>query len=165
MKDSGDGRFAHSETPQRLERLSRKLIKIFIYVRISTSAMHEQPSSEAETIQIGKWREFRSDQQRVFHLRLEVGGEKAGEIVAKHTYRLGKLYVEGLFVERRFRGRGFGSRLLSEAEGLARRLWLKEMMLEPSPLDESFFGYDDLVSWYLKRGFRPSGRFMCKSTA
>jgi len=124
--------------------------------------MHEQPFKDLDTVDTGEWREFESDGQKVFYLRVEVGDEKAGEVVATHTGRRWTLHIDGLFVEKVFRGRGLGEMLLSKVEELARRLGLKEIVLEPYPIDEGFLGYDGLIRWYLRNGFRHSGRCMCK---
>lgn len=93
--------------------------------------------------------------------RLNAPGGIAGELIIKVLNDEKALSIEEVFVSRKFRNAGLGSRLLSFAEKTASTLGFQYVELRP-------FSTDPLVSdiklheWYMKRGYRPDGGKMYK---
>ncbi len=78
----------------------------------------------------------------------EVGGSIAGTMITKHDGDVGRFSVSSLYVLPNYQGWGVGTRLLTEAEHVARRynahsLWLGVMA-----------GNVKSVGWYERIGFR-----------
>jgi GNAT superfamily N-acetyltransferase len=70
------------------------------------------------------------------------------------------LVLYELFVPHQLRNRGMGSRVLIEAEVLARNLGYEKVTLNPSPLERDF-PRGRLLEWYKKHGYIESS--MCES--
>jgi GNAT superfamily N-acetyltransferase len=93
--------------------------------------------------------------------RLNAPGGMAGELIIKVLTDEKALSIEEVFVTRKFRNTGLGSRLLSFAEKTACTLGFRSVELRP-------FSTDPLVSdiklqeWYTKRGYQPDGGKMHK---
>jgi GNAT superfamily N-acetyltransferase len=93
--------------------------------------------------------------------RLNAPGGMAGELIIKVVNDEKALSIEEVFVSRKFRNTGLGSRLLSFAEKTACTLGFNSVELRP-------FSTDPLVSdiklqeWYMKRGYRSNGGKMYK---
>ncbi|HEX7628696.1 MAG TPA: GNAT family N-acetyltransferase [Candidatus Methanoperedens sp.] len=93
--------------------------------------------------------------------RLKMPEGMAGELLIKVLNDEQALSIEEVFVSRKFRNTGLGSRLLSFAEKTASTLGFRYVELRP-------FSTDPLVSdiklqeWYKKRGYRPDGGKMYK---
>lgn len=93
--------------------------------------------------------------------RLNAPGGMAGELIIKVLSDEKALSIEEVFVSRKFRNTGLGSRLLSFAEKTACTLGFRSVELRP-------FSTDPLVSdirlqeWYMKRGYQPDGGKMYK---
>lgn len=62
------------------------------------------------------------------------------------------LVLYEIFVRPDCRGKGLGSRLLHEVEGVARRLGYKKITLSPWPLDEDY-PEEKLIAWYKRHGY------------
>jgi GNAT superfamily N-acetyltransferase len=93
--------------------------------------------------------------------RLNAPGGMAGELIIKVLNDEKALSIEEVFVSRKFRNTGLGSRLLLFAEKTACTLGFRSVELRP-------FSTDPLVSdiklqeWYMKRGYLFDGSKMCK---
>jgi len=93
--------------------------------------------------------------------RVYAPGGMAGELLINFHRNELALTIEGVFVNRKFRNTGLGSRLLVFAEETALASGFQKVELRP-------FSTDPLISdlilqeWYTKRGYRPEGEKMCK---
>lgn len=93
--------------------------------------------------------------------RINIPDVMAGELIINVPINEKALYIEEVFVDRKFRNTGLGSSLLDFAENTARILGFQNVELRP-------FSTDPLISdrtlqeWYMKRGYRPDGEKMCK---
>ncbi|CAG0985802.1 hypothetical protein METP1_02022 [Methanosarcinales archaeon] len=85
----------------------------------------------------------------------------AGELIIKVPGNEKALTIEEVFVDRKFRNTGLGSKLLAFAEKTAMTFGFQKVELR-------LFSTDPLVSdiklqeWYMKRGYQPDGGKMCK---
>jgi GNAT superfamily N-acetyltransferase len=93
--------------------------------------------------------------------RLNAPGGMAGELIIKVLNDEKAVSIEEVFVSRKFRNVGLGSKLLTFAEKTACTLGFRSVELRP-------FSTDPLVSdiklqeWYMKRGYLFDGGKMCK---
>ena len=123
--------------------------------------MHEISNHNGENIFINELFRYRTEYGELQCHRLEVQEGMAGELLIKVPKDKKALTIEEVFVERKFRNTGLGSRLLSFAEKTACTLGFRSVELRP-------FSIDPLVSdiklqeWYVKRGYQPDGGKMCK---
>lgn len=123
--------------------------------------MHEISNHNVENISIDELYRYRIECGELQCHRLNVPGGMAGELLIKALNNEKALSIEEVFVSRKFRNTGLGSRLLSFAEKTARTLGFRSVELRP-------FSTDPLVSdiklqeWYMKRGYRPDGGKMYK---
>jgi GNAT superfamily N-acetyltransferase len=114
-----------------------------------------------ENITIDELYKYRIESGELQCHRLNVPGGMAGELLIKVLNDEKALSIEEVFIERKFRNSGLGSRLLSFAEKTASTLGFRYVELRP-------FSTDPLVSdtklqdWYMKRGYRPDGGKMYK---
>ncbi|CAG0971598.1 hypothetical protein METP3_01523 [Methanosarcinales archaeon] len=85
----------------------------------------------------------------------------AGELIMNVPMNEKALTIEEVFVDRKFRNTGMGSKLLAFAEKTAIAAGFQKVELR-------LFSTDPLVSdtklqeWYMKRGYQPDGGKMCK---
>jgi len=123
--------------------------------------MHKISNHIGENITIDELYRYRTECEELQCHRLNVPGGMAGELIIKVPRNEKALSIEEIFIQRKFRNAGFGSRLLSFAENTACTLGFGSVELRP-------FSTDPLVSdlklheWYLKRGYQPDGGKMCK---
>jgi GNAT superfamily N-acetyltransferase len=114
-----------------------------------------------ENITIHELYRYRIESGELQCHRLNAPGGMTGELIIKVLNDEKALSIEEVFVPRKFRNTGLGSRLLSFAEKTASILGFKSVELRP-------FSTDPLVSdiklqeWYLKRGYQTDGRKMHK---
>ena len=123
--------------------------------------MHKISNHNVENISISEFFRYRTEYGELQCHRLNKPEGMAGELLLKVLDDEKKLSIEEVFVSRKFRNTGLGSRLLSFAEKTASTLGFRYVELRP-------FSTDPLVSdlklqeWYLKRGYRPDGKKMIK---
>lgn len=118
--------------------------------------MHEISNHFGENISIDELYRYRIECGELQCHRLNVPGGMVGELIIKVLNDEKVLSIEEVFVSRKFRNTGLGSRLLSFAEKTACTLGFGSVELRP-------FSTDPLVSdiklqeWYKKRGYQPDG--------
>jgi GNAT superfamily N-acetyltransferase len=123
--------------------------------------MHEISNHNVENISISEFFRYRTEYGELQCHRLKMLEGMAGELLIKVLNDEKALSIEEVFVSRKFRNSGIGSRLLSFAEKTASTLGFRYVELRP-------FSTDPLVSdiklqeWYMKRGYRPDGGKMYK---
>ncbi len=78
-----------------------------------------------------------------------------GEFVARIDWRDRTLFIEELFIEREYRGKGLGKSALDFLVAKASCLKLREVVLEPFPNDLRASAFESLRNWYVKQGFVP----------
>lgn len=123
--------------------------------------MHEISNHNVENISISEFFRYRIECGELQCHRLNAPGGIAGELIIKVLNDEKALSIEEVFVSRKFRNTGLGSRLLSFAEKTASTLGFRYVELRP-------FSTDPLVpdiklqDWYMKRGYRPAGGKMYK---
>ena len=123
--------------------------------------MHEISSHNLENISISEFFRYRTEYGELQCHRLKMPEGMAGELLIKVLNDEKALSIEEVFVSRKFRNTGLGSRLLSFAEKTASTLGFRYVELRP-------FSTDPLVpdiklkEWYMKRGYQPDGRKMYK---
>ena len=123
--------------------------------------MHEISNHNVENLSISEFFRYRTEYGELQCHRLKKPEGMAGELLIKVLNDEKALSIEEVFVSRKFRNSGLGSRLLSFAEKTASTLGFRYVELRP-------FSTDPLVSdiklqeWYLKRGYRPDGGKMYK---
>ena len=123
--------------------------------------MHEISNHNVENLSISEFFRYRTEYGELQCHRLKKPEGMAGELLIKVLNDEKALSIEEVFIDRRFRNTGLGSRLLSFAEKTASTLGFRYVELRP-------FSTDPLVSdiklqeWYLKRGYRPDGGKMYK---
>ena len=118
--------------------------------------MHEISNHNLENLSISEFFRYRTEYGELQCHRLKMPEGMAGELLIKVLNDEKALSIEEVFVSRKFRNTGLGSRLLSFAEKTASTLGFRHVELRP-------FSTDPLVSdiklqdWYTKRGYRPDG--------
>jgi len=123
--------------------------------------MHKISNHNAENISISEFFRYRTEYGELQCHRLKMPEGMAGELLIKVLNNEKALSIEEVFISRKFRNSGLGSRLLSFAEKTASTLGFGYVELRP-------FSTDPLVSdiklrqWYTKRGYRPDGGKMYK---
>src|SRR5659263_35200 len=123
--------------------------------------MHKISNHIGENILISELFRYRTEYGELQCHRLKMPEGTAGELLIKVLNDEKALSIEEVFIDRRFRNTGLGSRLLSFAETTASTLGFRYVELRP-------FSTDPLVSdiklqeWYMKRGYRPDGGKMYK---
>ena len=123
--------------------------------------MHKISNHIGENIIISELFRYSTEYGELQCHRLNMPEGMAGELIIKVPKDKKTLTIEEVFVERKFRNTGLGSRLLSFAEKTAWTLGFRSVELRP-------FSIDPLVSdiklqeWYMKRGYQPDGGKMFK---
>jgi GNAT superfamily N-acetyltransferase len=123
--------------------------------------MHEISNHTVKNITISEFFRYRTEYGELQCHRLKMPEGMAGELLIKVLDDEKALSIEEVFVSRKFRNSGLGSRMLSFAEKTARTLGFRYVELRP-------FSTDPLVSdiklqeWYMKRGYQPDGGKMYK---
>jgi GNAT superfamily N-acetyltransferase len=114
-----------------------------------------------ENLRIDEFYRYRIECGELLCHRLNAPGGMAGELIIKVLNSEKALSIEEVFVPRKFRNTGLGSKLLTFAENTACILGFRSVELRP-------FSTDPLVSdiklqeWYMKRGYLPDGNKMSK---
>ncbi len=123
--------------------------------------MHKISNHIGENILISELFRYRTEYGELQCHRLKMPEGTAGELLIKVLNDEKALSIEEVFIDRRFRNTGLGSRLLLFAEKTACNLGFRYVELRP-------FSTDPLVpdiklrEWYLKRGYQPDGGKMHK---
>jgi GNAT superfamily N-acetyltransferase len=110
---------------------------------------------------IGEIYRFRTEYGELRCHRLNVPEGKAGELIIKVPENEKALSIEEIFVDRKFRNIGFGSRLLDFAEKTACELGIRSVELRPFSTDPLISDME-LREWYCERGYTPDGEKMRK---
>jgi GNAT superfamily N-acetyltransferase len=93
--------------------------------------------------------------------RLTTSEGTAGELLLRVPGKENSLFIEEVFVERKYRNMGFGTRLVNLAEETARAMGLSAVELKPFSNDPTI-PESKLKEWYQHRGYRQTGEKMCK---
>lgn len=93
--------------------------------------------------------------------RLNVPGGMAGELIINVPDNEKALTIEEVFVDRKFRHLGLGSKLLAFAEQIALASGFQNVELKPFSTDPLVSDHE-LREWYMERGYRPYGEKMHK---
>jgi GNAT superfamily N-acetyltransferase len=89
----------------------------------------------------------------VYHGTIRSLHAKVGEFVARVDKRSQTLFIDELFVEREYRGKGIGKKALDFLEDKASTLKIREVVLEPFPIGPEDFTVESLRNWYEKHGY------------
>ena len=123
--------------------------------------MNKISNHNVENVLISEFFRYRTEYGELQCHRLKMPEGMAGELLIKVLNDEKTLSIEEVFVSRKFRNTGLGSRLLSFAEKTASTLGFRYVELR-------IFSTDPLVSdlklheWYMKRGYKPDGGKMWK---
>jgi GNAT superfamily N-acetyltransferase len=93
------------------------------------------------------------DETTTYYGNVRSQHKKVGEFVARADLRSRVLFIEELFIEREYRGKGIGKKALNFLETKASSLKLREVALEPFPSDPGAFAVESLRNWYVKQGY------------
>lgn len=119
-------------------------------------------ASEAGPISVNEAYSANCNGAEVHCLRFEVGDRKAAEIIIKRFPDRNVLSIDNIFVEKRYRQRGYGSRILSMIEEHASEDGVERIEITPFSLDPGHMDDERLRAWYAKRGFIKTGIKMYK---
>ncbi len=89
----------------------------------------------------------------IYHGMMKSHHAKVGEFVARVDWRSQVLFIEELFIERGYRGEGIGKKALDFLEAEASSLKIREVVVEPFPLDPGAFTVESLREWYMGHGY------------
>ncbi len=93
--------------------------------------------------------------------RLTTPEGTAGELLMRVPANEKSLFIEEIFVDRKYRKMGFGSRLMRFAEDTANEMGLSIVKLRPFSNDPTI-PENELKEWYLHRGYILKGNKMSK---
>jgi GNAT superfamily N-acetyltransferase len=96
---------------------------------------------------------LKDDDTTIYHGTVRSQRKKVGEFAVRADWRSHVLFIEELFVEREYRGKGIGKKALGFLETKASTLKLREVVLEPFPSDPGAFTVESLRNWYIKQGY------------
>ena len=82
----------------------------------------------------------------------EEDGKDVGFLAVDLRDDLDALVLYNIFVPKDLRHRGIGSKIISEAEMLARCLGFKQVFLSPTPMEHDY-PESDLIRWYINQGY------------
>lgn len=122
--------------------------------------MQQINGKENETGSISELYRLRTDSGELRCLRINVPEGRAGELLLRIPSE-GPLSIEEVFVERKYRRNGLGSRLVSFAEDTADSLKLQAVELRPFSVDPIISDME-LRDWYAKKGYLFEGGKMLK---
>lgn len=93
--------------------------------------------------------------------RLDISERTAGELIMKMQKNQKAMSIEEVFIEREFRNKGLGSKLMVFAERTACAMGFLSVELRPFSTDP-LVSDPNLKEWYIKRGYQPYGEKMKK---
>ena len=93
------------------------------------------------------------DDQTIYQGTLRAHQAKVGEFVVKADWQSQVLLIEELFIERGYRRKGIGKKVLDFLESEASKLKIRKVVLEPFPIDPGAFTVESLENWYMKHGY------------
>ncbi len=93
--------------------------------------------------------------------RLKISDGMAGELIIKVPRNEKALTIEEVFVDRKFRRMGLGSKLLAFSEKIAMASGFQNVELKPFSIDPLVSDHK-LREWYMERGYQPQGEKMHK---
>jgi len=123
--------------------------------------MHKISNHNVENLSISEFFRYRTEYGELQCHRLKMPECMAGELLIKVLNDEKALSIEEVFIQRKFRNTGLGSRLLSFAEKTASTLGFRYVELRPFSTDP-LVSDNKLKDWYMKRGYRPDGGKMYK---
>jgi len=123
--------------------------------------MHKISNHNVENLSISEFFRYRTEYGELQCHRLKMPEDVAGELIIRVLNDEKALSIEEVFIQRKFRNTGLGSRLLSFAEKTACTLGFRYVELRPFSTDP-LVSDNKLKDWYMKRGYRPDGGKMYK---
>ena len=123
--------------------------------------MREISNKDNKNMSIDEFYRYRTECGELQCHRLNMPDGTAGELIINLPGNEKALTIEEVFVDRKFRHMGLGSKLLAFAEQIAMAYGFQNVELKP-------FSTDPLVSdhklreWYIERGYYPYGEIMHK---
>src|SRR5659263_331308 len=123
--------------------------------------MHKISNHNVENLSISEFFRYRTEYGELQCHRLKMPEDVAGELIIRVLNDEKALSIEEVFIQRKFRNTGLGSRLLSFAEKTASTLGFRYVELRPFSTDP-LVSDNKLKDWYMKRGYRPDGGKMYK---
>jgi ribosomal protein S18 acetylase RimI-like enzyme len=110
----------------------------------------EERSDNREIVKSNFLRELNDDRSLV--LVAEINNEVAGFIDGRIDAWNNSFYIEQLFIDRGQRGKGCGSKLISEVIKTAKKLKLRIIFVDLPPQNKN------AMRFYLKNGFQKAGK-------
>ncbi len=123
--------------------------------------MQTKRAIEEDGFSIGELYRYATECGEVSCHRLTTTEGTAGELLLRVPRTEKSLFIEEVFVERKYRKMGFGTRLMNLAEETARAMELSTVELRPFSNDPTI-PENTLKEWYMHRGYRQTGKKMCK---
>jgi GNAT superfamily N-acetyltransferase len=100
----------------------------------------------------------KDDDKTTYYGTLRTQHVKVGEFVVNVDWQSKVLLIEELFIERGYRRKGIGKKVLDFLEAKASSLKIQKVVLEPFPIDPGAFTVESLGNWYMKHGYAPFKR-------
>lgn len=123
--------------------------------------MQTKRAIEEDGFSIGELYRYSTECGEVSCHRLTTTESTAGELLLRVPRSEKVLFIEEVFVERKYREMGLGTRLMSLAEEMAREMGLSTVELRPFSNDPTN-PENKLREWYKHRGYRQTGDKMHK---
>ena len=123
--------------------------------------MYKNPNTVAGNMSIEELYTYRTECGELQCHRINAPESLAGELIINISRNLEVVFIEEVFVDRKFRNTGLGSSLLDFAEKTAMTSGFQKVELR-------VFSTDPLVpdlklqEWYMKRGYEADGEKMSK---
>lgn len=123
--------------------------------------MHEISNKGNKNMSIDEFYRYRTKCGELQCHRLNMPDGTAGELILNLPGNEKALTIEEVFVDRKFRHMGLGSKLLAFAEQIAIAYGFRNVELKPFSTDPLVPDHK-LREWYLERGYQPHGEKMHK---
>jgi GNAT superfamily N-acetyltransferase len=123
--------------------------------------MYEISNKGNKNMSINELYRYRTEFGELQCHRLKISDGLAGELIINVPRNEKALTIEEVFVDRKFRRMGLGSKLLAFAEKIAMKSGFQNVELKPFSTDP-FVSDHKLREWYIERGYQPQGEKMHK---
>jgi GNAT superfamily N-acetyltransferase len=123
--------------------------------------MHKISNTVGENISIKELYRYRTDCGELQCHRINAAQGMAGELIINVPRNEKALFIEEVFVDRKFRNSGLGSMLLDFAEKTALISGFQKVELRPFSTDPLIPDLK-LQEWYMKRGYEADGEKLTK---